>query len=651
MTMQIKQISVYGKNGERRDVKFNPSCVNIITGASKKGKSSLLDIVEYCLGSSECSVAEGFIRKTVDWYAILLQFCDTQVFIARAAPLPGLNTNSTSHMIVEKTISVPDRLELKSSTNIDSVINFLTEKVGVPEQKTEVPEGQTRSSISIDFKHSKYYLFQSQDEIAAKKILFHRQSEPHIPQAIKDTIPYFLGAAEDDRLKDLSALRGLKQEKTRLTKKLHELESLKGDGLQKGYVLLAEAAEIGLYTSENLIPSEKELLVNLAHIRDWMPPRTPIEENSNDPLPTLEREYQRLQQQKHEVRFKLNTAREFARSETGFEKEAGEQSFRLQSIGLFKKTAAGHVCPICESQHETRDGAENIIKQAIVDLAQKLDGVERNRPRITSYIQGLIAEQNDLADKVKKVRDSIGQIRSKDAFLEGFQDINLLKSRVAGRVSLYLDGINWADDSGPIKKQIAALEPQIEELEEKLNPNALKERLDAQISIISEDMTRWARELSLEHSEHPIRLDIPKLTVVAETPNGRTPLYRMGSGENWVGYHLVAYLALAKWFIKENRPVGRFIFFDQPTQVYFPSENSVTGSIEEIESDEDRKAVKKMFEWLFRVVEKELDSKLQVIVTDHADIDEDWYQAAIVDEKWRGDTALIPRHWYRDENT
>nr|WP_312959964.1 DUF3732 domain-containing protein [Stutzerimonas nitrititolerans] len=26
----------------------------------------------------------------------------------------------------------------------------------------------------------------------------------------------------------------------------------------------------------------------------------------------------------------------------------------------------------------------------------------------------------------------------------------------------------------------------------------------------------------------------------------------MGSGENWVGYHLAAYLAMAKWFIKEN---------------------------------------------------------------------------------------------------
>jgi hypothetical protein len=649
MTMQILQISVYGKNGERRDVKFNLSRVNIITGASKKGKSSLLDIVEYCLGSSECNVAEGFIRKTVDWYAILLQFNDTQVFIARAAPLPGQNSSSTSHMIVQSKITVPEKSELRGSTNIDSVVLYLTQKLGVPEQETEVPAGQTRSSISVGFKHSRFYLFQSQDEIAAKKILFHRQSEPHIPQAIKDTIPYFLGAAEDDRLQDLASLRNLKQEKVKLTKKIYEIESLKGDGLQKGYLLLAEAANAGLYDGENLIPGESDLLSSLARVSNWTPQATPSEDFEDDPTIALEREYQRLSSEKREIRYRLNSATEFSNSESGFEHEAGEQKFRLQSIGLFKKTAAPqHICPICEAKHEETDNAGAIIQHAIADLARKLDGVERNRPRITGYMQGLVTEQALLADKIKKTRESIDQIRSKSAEFAGLYDTNLLKSRIAGRVSLYLDGINWSDDTGPLKKQIAALEPQIEELEAKLDPDALKERLDAQLSIISEDMTRWARELGLEHSEHPIRLDVQKLTVVAETPHGRTPLYRMGSGENWVGYHLVTYLALAKWFIKENRPVGRFIFFDQPTQVYFPSDKAVSGKIEEIESDEDRKAVKKMFEWLFKVVEKELAPDLQVIVTDHADIEEDWYQSAIVDEKWRGDTALIPKHWYTE---
>lgn len=477
--------------------------------------------------------------------------------------------------------------------------------------------------------------------IAAQTPFQKPWNRPRIGQRVK---------IEDDRLQDLAALRNLKQEKVKLTKKIYEIESLKGDGLQKGYLLLAEAANAGLYDGENLIPGESDLLGSLARVSNWTPQSALTEDSEDDPTIALEREYQRLSNEKREIRYRLNSATEFANSESGFEHEAGEQKFRLQSIGLFKKTAdPQHTCPICDAKHEEADNAGAIIQHAIADLASKLDGVERNRPRITGYMQGLVTEQALLADKIRKTRDSIDQIRSKSSEFAGLHDANLLKSRIAGRVSLYLDGINWADDTGPLKEQIEALLPQIEALETKLDPEALKERLDAQISIISEDMTRWARELGLEHSEHPIRLDVQKLTVVAETPHGRTPLYRMGSGENWVGYHLVTYLALAKWFIKENRPVGRFIFFDQPTQVYFPSDKAVTGKIEEIESDEDRKAVKKMFEWLFKVVEQELGGDLQVIVTDHADIEEDWYQSAIVDEKWRGDAALIPKHWYTED--
>ena len=202
--MQIKKISLYGKNGERRDVDFKPSQVNIITGASKKGKSSLIDIVEYCLGSSEYTVAEGDKFQTVAWYSVLLLFPDTEVFIARAAPLQGLNSNSACHMLISNNVKVPEASELENSTNISSVVNFLTSKLGIPENITEVPEEQTRSSIKVGFKHSRYYLFQGQDEVAAKRILFHRQAEPHIPQAIIDTLPYFMGAAEDDRLAEIA---------------------------------------------------------------------------------------------------------------------------------------------------------------------------------------------------------------------------------------------------------------------------------------------------------------------------------------------------------------------------------------------------------------------------------------------------------------
>lgn len=646
MTMQLKCICLYGKNGERRDVTLNLSKVNVITGASKKGKSSLIDVVEYCLGSSECNVATGRITQTVGWYGILLQFPDSQVFIARAAPLEGQKSNSACYLRVAREVELPPFPEIENTSNIDAVVSFLTAKLGIPEHVTEVPDYQTRSNIHIGFKHSRFYLFQGQDEIANKRTLFHRQAEPHIPQAIKDTLPYFMGAAEDDRLAELENLRNLKRERTRLQKRIAETEGLEGDGLQRGYELLAEAADVGL-SDPNIVVGDDDLIRVLGDIASWHPSKVEGTDDSGEAYVQIERQYRAVSEKKKNIRARLRAAENYDSTMGGFEQTVEGQNLRLRSIGLYKNLSKSSACPVCEVEHGGHSSGELVILNAIADLKGKLEGVQRNRPRVTSYLNSLREEDSNLAQEMKKIRGALEAIRRQDPEVLDQASLDEKRARVAGRISLYIESVDFGDENLPaLRSELETLYSQISALEEQLDPERLKERLEAQLSCVSESMTKWARELGLEHSEHPIRLDVSALTVVAETPFGRTPLYRMGSGENWVGYHLVAYLALAKWFIEQNRPVGRFIFFDQPTQVYFPSDNSITGKLEEIEEDEDREAVKSMFEWIFSVVEH-LSPGLQVIITDHADIDEEWFQEAVVDTKWRGDEALIPTHWYQ----
>lgn len=647
MTMQIKTISLYGKNGERRDIEFELGAVNIITGASKRGKTSLIDIVEYCLGATECTVKEGYIRQTVEWYAIKLQFPDCQFFIARAAPLLGAKADPRAYFSIGNCISTPKYDEITHSTNIDSIVSFLTRKIGIPEQVTDVPDGQTRPAVKLSFRHSRYYLFQSQNEIANNEILFHQQAKPHITQNIKDTLPYFIGAAEDSRLADIDRLRNLKRERNKLHKQITEIESLKGDGLQKGYALLTEATELGLHVQNNSIINDSYLIDSLMKISNWSPKEEALP-NDKEQLINIEREYQRLLQEQSILKARIREAQEYEGLESGFEKAVAEQSYRLNSIKLFEKLERNNnSCPICESPRTGSSTFERIIKKSLSELDKKLDGISKSKPRVTSYISRLKEEQANITKDLRQVRLLISKIRETDDELSKKVDIDILRARLAGKASLYIDSINWNKDVSWISDQINLLDEQITFLSEKLNPALLKENLLSQLNCIAEDMTKWARELCLEHSNNRIRLDHGKLTVVADTPNGIIPLSNMGSGANWVGYHLVTHLALAKWFIEQARPVGRFLFIDQPSQVYFPSEKSETGNINEIEGDEDRESVRKMFKWIFEVV-RILSPHFQLIITDHADIDEEWFQNAVRDEKWRGDYALIPKSWYEN---
>lgn len=112
-------------------------------------------------------------------------------------------------------------------------------------------------------------------------------------------------------------------------------------------------------------------------------------------------------------------------------------------------------------------------------------------------------------------------------------------------------------------------------------------------------MSAFAESLDLEHSGSELRLDIKKLTVVADTLDGPLPLNRMGSGENWVGYHVLTYLALHWWFRKRNRPVPATLILDQLSQAHYPAERDQEGSLDP-RDDKDRHAVQALFELMHR---------------------------------------------------
>jgi len=89
-------------------------------------------------------------------------------------------------------------------------------------------------------------------------------------------------------------------------------------------------------------------------------------------------------------------------------------------------------------------------------------------------------------------------------------------------------------------------------------------------------------------------------------------------GENHLAYHLSALLALHRFAAKNNRPIPQFLLIDQPTQVYFPSEQvykEADGSVQKTETDADLNAVRRLFELLLKFTQEEVPG-FQLIITE-----------------------------------
>jgi hypothetical protein len=269
--------------------------------------------------------------------------------------------------------------------------------------------------------------------------------------------------------------------------------------------------------------------------------------------------------------------------------------------------------------------------------------VEAARPRRASLLSHLDREADHIRQELRAVETALGELRSSEVISEGIRRRIETQVFTQGRIHQYLIGIRQDDDDELIRlrNRAGSLTEAVRALEDELDPDEEREQLASRINIIGRDMTDYAERLKLEHSGSSLRLDLKKLTVVADIATGPAPLYRFGSGENWVGSHLVFHLALHRFFVLQGRPVPHFLMLDQPTQAYYPSE--VSRNSGEAERDEDRIAVRRLYKLLVDVM-NELSPSMQIIVCDHANLPETWFQESVV-HNWRGGRKLIPQSW------
>lgn len=640
--MQIRELVLYGYNGKVRHLPFALGQVNIITGRSKSGKSVVGDIIDYCLGGDSCNIADGVVRDNVAWYGLLLQFEHERVFVARKNPDKGQQTTGVCYIDIGEKIEAPDNCDFSSNTNVSGIEESLTRRIGISENLNTPPEGQSRLPLAANIRHALYYCFQGQDEIAAKNFLFHHQSDDFITQAIKDTIPYFLGAISEEALTLENERSILKRKLTLEKRKLEENQYLMGGGSERAISLIGEARQAGLIDASIQIDYQnyREMYSVLQTAMNWSP--SMIGSNSGmDRLTFLQSKLQEIRDEFDEIGISLDNARKFVGETAGYSGEAQHQKMRLESIGLFEQlTFNPGKCPLCSGTLEQPLPSVEMIKASIVNLDKSIANVTREQPKLRAFISDLERKREKKQEEIKALEAEIDGLYQQESERARLRDINARRGKVVGRISLWVESVENDTESEKQEQVVKRIEGRIKEIDDILDRDSVEERKQSALSRIQEDMTKWAKALQLEHSDNPYRLDLNKVTVVVDKPERPVPLKQLGSGSNWVGVHLIAYFALQRFFVNANRPVPRFLFLDQPSQVYFPSELD--------EKQIDWNEVNKMYQFIIdRTIE--LNGKLQVIVVDHADLKEDLFRQFICEKWWSIDKNLVPSDWY--ENT
>ena len=170
------------------------------------------------------------------------------VLVARFAPRPGRSVSTQFHVRTMSPYAPLPALDgLVVTSDLETAKSELAAFAGIRVNLHE-PETGTRAALRATIRHALFYCLQGQDETASPSVLFHSQANEYTPQAMRDVMPFFLGAVPDDHIAKLNRVRQLRRDLRQLRRGAAERDLIRGpSGLAQS--LIADAAQVGLVSA------------------------------------------------------------------------------------------------------------------------------------------------------------------------------------------------------------------------------------------------------------------------------------------------------------------------------------------------------------------------------------------------------------------
>lgn len=633
--MKIKSIHLYSQFGERRDLNFNLDGLNVITGKSSTGKSAIFEIVEYCMGRSSFNIPEGVIKEKISWFAVIYAFEKEEILVAKPAPVNGNSSCSKVMFRRGDIITPPNFDDLKQNADDNYVVDILSDALGIFNNHTNVDIEHSRNSFKVNIKHTYYYLFLKQGLVTNKDQLLYRQNEEYQSQAIKDSFPVLFGATDDEQIAKERKLRELERDLKILNKKIRKFKDNDSENYDQAKKLYIEAQSLDLI--KNNFDEDSSIAEIISVLESVLKYSNESEKISTEPdIEKIEVDLKKLKSKRREILNEISYLKTNEQYTLGFNHELNEQISRLKSIHIFDCIDGG-------SFSKDHDIFESLISE-LKSLEEELSSSNVEIP----YLGGLIDTlENNLLDINRDIEEAQSRLSSLIALLgEGDNTIMDQQNIVKGRISFFLETAELSSNDSGILNAQKRCEEAIIRLKEEIASEAIGVKLDSVLSNISMYLSQYLKESETEFSEYPARFDLKNLTIVFDRMGNPIPMNRTGSAQNHLSHHVNTYLALHKYAHTVKRPIPKFFMIDQPSQVYFPSiegYQELDGSLDNM-VDGDIEAVTKFFKKLYDFCKSEIED-FQIIVTEHANLNEGWFQESLVELPWKKPPALVPLDW------
>lgn len=628
-----------------RVVSFQENGINLITGFNRSGKSAIIKIVDYCLGSGTCKIPRlGPIRRSSAWYGVIFRTEEGYKLFARRDP--GNQESTDDCMILEGGVAnVPERPT--QNANRAALQGLLARLARLPQATADFDATGSGYRGRASFADMTTFMFQPQSIIANENVLFFEADDDDHARKIREIFPLVLGAVDADTLVKQHRLADVRR---LLERKRRQLEVLRGSaqdyaGEVRGRYL--NAIDLGFLSSDVATLDQADISVLLARLKDltddWLADRRPVGDEISfttaSRLAELRQRESFAAQQVASLRLRQVQLRELSQARHLSEGVLARERDRLAPVSwLVEEVSQTTSCPFCGSENPSGTAELTRLRDRARAVEAQWRGFASIPPMLDAEEVAIRRARTEEEDRLRQIRAERLQLESQTA---ADLEVNEQRAVFLGKLQEFLRVQQALSGDIGLETEIADLEAEETDLRMQVDGEVIAQRKEDALLLFSRYAQHYGRIVELENNDAIIKLDTRELSIRVINERGESAwLYQIGSGANYLGYHVATMLALHEFFIFKPIPyVPSVLIFDQPSQTQFPDD------MDEDAEQEEMRAVHKAFE-AFQSAVARTNGQLQIIVSDHAGATVySGIREVTVVERWRRGRKLIPWHW------
>ena len=615
MNFYISKIRLWFRHGgEPRDLEFFKDKVNVITGDSSTGKSSVLKIIDYCLLSERSTIVADVINENVAWYGLVFHIDDIPYTIIRQAP-----TVESAEMKVlfregeylpDEPIADLDDIRAKALVKMNELFHIN-------------PKLKLGSKVKQHFRHNLIFNYLTEDIIATEStyqdLRFFRRDE--YSQILNDLFKLAIGVNES-KLRELESELQTAQTREKNKKRTQEKEQENREKFEKTKVEIAhQVEELGLGAATELGDSPTAWAANIKS----------IVENCNLQFKNEETNRQRneIEMALVKVREKLGYFESLEKEYKIYQKRLERQNESLVPVEYVKKHLS-ELMTYQETGQLLRELTEawEMIKQSYKPDLKLPEDFENTK-------KGLIRDEQKLVADWKKLNPY--QIDQKD--IVWIRKTILLAERMEKELTKEPKLTITDEMLVQYGETISQIEEKLVRLRAK-NENALG-NLNDEIG----KYYKYQTGISEAYRDYKPVYSMDEKMLMLITEDGEYPKGNVGSKSNYMFLHLCYFFGLHDLLINNrNEQIPQFLFIDQPSIPYYADKNTAIVSKNGEITNDDREKLKEAFRLTDKFMrEMTRNGHFQIIMIEHAE--EDYWnnlETFVTRYKFRNGDGLIP---------